>query len=182
MKRNIILCFNPHNAKGNTAVPKSIIKEFAYKDESGNPVSIQEKSIYGTVTIKDIEVYRDFFDQYNVSMEIIYKLLLEYQAKINVKKEFIEVEYKMDRWRIVPIDKSMVHLLHNNYMKGLYTARYYAEGYHVQRTTSFTKALEYIVQYDYKRIHCSEEVIEEKLKKVFTNSLTKRYEEFLENK
>lgn len=179
-KKNVIICFNPHNSKGNTVIPSLIARQFAYNAETSKPT--QEQKYYGLVTIKDLEKYQDYLEQNHVPMGIIHRMLSEYQAQIKVKKKCIEVLCKNDRWRILFIDKDQVLLEHNNYKKGLYGGRYFDEGYHKQRITNFTDALEYIMKYDYKQIHCSEKVIQKKLKRALEESLTSRYEAFFENK
>lgn len=179
-KKNVIICFNPHNSKGNTVIPSSIVKEYTYNEKNNEPT--QEQKYYGLVTIKDLEKYQDYFEQNHVPMEIIHRMLSEYQAQIKVKRKCIEVLCKNDRWRISFIDKDQVLLEHNNYKKGLYGGRYFNTGYHTQRISSSTDALEYIMKYDYRQIHCSEKVIQKNLKKELEKSLTSRYEAFFENR
>lgn len=177
-KKNVIICFNPHNSKGNTVIPSSIVREFAYSGEESKPT--QEKKHYGVVTIKDIKKFSDFFEQNHVPIEMIHRLLSEFQAQIRVKERCITVFCKSDRWRISLIDKDQVLLEHNNYKKNQYGGRYFEPGYHTQRTTSFKDALEYIMNYDYKQMHFP--VAQKKLKKALEESLVGRYEVFFENK
>lgn len=178
-KKNMVILFHPQNVRGDTVIPTSIEGKFIYIGVSSR--LSQERNLYGIVTIKDLEKYRDFFDQYHVPMKIIHRLLSEYQARITVKKKVIEVDCKGDRWRILIIENDQVLLQHNNYVKGFYGGRYYDEGYHTQRKSSFVGALKYIMKYNYKQIHCPEEVIQNYLKKALTESLTSRYEAFFES-
>ena len=130
-KKNVIICFNRHNAKGNTVIPTVVISEFAYRGESCKPSQV--KNHYGMVTIKDFEKYRDYFEQYHVPMELVYRMLSEYQAQIRVKEKSISVVCKSDRWRITFIDKDQVQLEHNNYKIGHYGERCFSAKYHIQK-------------------------------------------------
>lgn len=177
-KKNVIICYNPRNSKGNTIIPPSIISEFAYSGEKSKP--IQDKKHYGIVTIKDIKRFSDFFEQNHVPIEMIHRLLSEFQTQIRVKERCITVFCKSDRWRILLIDKDRVLLEHNNYRKSQYGGRYFEPGYHEQRTTSLKNALKYIMYYDYKQMHFP--TTQKKLKKVLEESLVGRYEAFFENK
>lgn len=177
-KKNVIICYNPRNSKGNTIIPSSIISEFAYSEEKNKPT--QEKKHYGVVTIKDINRFNDIFEQNHVPIEMIHRLLSEFRAQIRVKERCITVFCKSDRWRILLIDNDQVLLEHNNYRKNQYGGRYFEPGYHTQRTTSLKDALEYIMNYDYKQMHFL--ATQKKLKKALEESLVGRYEAFFENK
>lgn len=178
-KKNVIICFNPHNSRGNTVIPSSIVREFAYRGEESKPT--QEKKHYGVVTIKDIKRFSDFFEQSHVPIEMIHRLLSEFQAQIRVKERCITVFCKSDRWRISLIDKDQVLLEHNNYKEGLYGGRYFQAEYHAQKITSFKGALKYIMKYDYKRIHRLEKSMPKNLRKILEDSLTSRYEAVFES-
>ncbi len=105
-KKNVIICFNPHNSRGNTVIPSSIVREFAYSGEESKPT--QEKKHYGVVTIKDIKRFSDFFEQSHVPIEMIHRLLSEFQAqKITSFKGALKYIMKYDYKRIHRLEKSM---------------------------------------------------------------------------
>ena len=178
-KKNVIICFNPRNVKGNTVIPTAVVNEFAYRGESCKPSQV--KNHYGMVTIKDLERYRDYFEQYHVPMELVYRMLSEYQAHIRVKEESIGVVCKSDRWRITILDKDQVQLEHNNYKIGHYGGRCFSAKYHIQKISSLEDALKYIMKYNYKKMHFSKKGIQKELKKALEDSLTSRYEAVFEN-
>lgn len=177
-KKNVIICYNPRNVKGNTVIPPSVVREFAYRGESRKPSQV--KNHYEMITNKDLGRYRYFFEQYHVPMEIVHRMLTEYQAQIRIKKNCVTVFCKSDRWRISFIGKDEVLLEHNNYEEGFCGGRHFDPRYHIQRTTSFNDALKYIMKYDYKKMHCK--VIQKKLKKALTDRMTSQYEAVFENK
>lgn len=179
-KKNVIICFNPRNAKGNTVIPPSVVREFAYRGESCKPSQV--KNHYGMVTIKDLGRYRHFFEQYHVPMELVHRMLSEYQAQIRVKEQSISVVCKSDRWRISFIEKDQVQLEHNNYKLGQYGGRCFSTKYHTQRISTLEDALKYIMKYDYKKMHFSKKGIQKELKKALEDSLTSRYEAVFESK
>lgn len=172
------MVFNPRNVKGETQLPVSGRR---YTNYVSGMVKEKEK-LNGKITLGTLDKYLNYFYRFHVALGLLYDFFAEESAEMKLRRKMIEVSYKDERWRIIPVEKDEVILEHNNYLKGLSGARFYDEGYHTQKTTSMTKALKYIMKYDYMIIHNAEAVARENMKKALTDVLTSGFEAFFERK
>lgn len=120
--------------------------------------------------------YKDIFDKYHIPMEMRHQLLVEYQAEISIIRNQIEIHCREDMWQILLEENSdEVCLMHNNYTRNFFGERYFGDGYHRQLIAdkTLTGALQYIMHYDYDRLHNPKKVAIENITEMLTEGLEK---------
>lgn len=110
----------------------------------------------GIEDITNCEVYYNFFDRHQVSIDTLRELFVVRNAMVLIADDFVEIKCGEDAWKIpLKQGKGKVYLLHNNYVRTYYGKREICGGYHEQRHSNRTVegTLKYIMEYDYELFH-----------------------------
>lgn len=110
----------------------------------------------GITDYGNYKIYEKYFDQNQVSTDLLIRLFVEKGAEATIFADGIHIVCGEDKWKLKwNCKKGRSILKHNNYVRSAAGSRYITKGYHEQRIRRNTvpEAICYIIAYDYEAYH-----------------------------